>query len=303
MFQPMAYEQGVRLRGKPLWFDASRRRELCVLTSLEARLPLLHRRTLASSPLAAALQAAGLAKDILPSPWRRPLGVAGLRMQLIDAAAPLGGAAALLEIGAGEALMMGLLRQQPADWPTCASVTARLPALLHMGQGLPAVALQAAQALESQLKRGGPARLFVEHFEVGVVLLQAISAMGVPIVGRGNLHRLWQAVPGLPAPSAVLGCASVSVGRPVRALPPGAVVVDTGLGLFAGVPGLADTLCMQLQYFANVAQVLLMLEKTGARHLTVAQVSSPGESALRRALGRRVSLYNLQAVQQLLLGA
>ncbi len=311
MMQGMAYEQGLRLLGTPLWFDAMRQRELCVLTGLEARLPPAHRRTIASAPLAAALQAAGLASGILPSPWRRTLGVAGLRLQLIDAAAPLGGAAALLEeadTGPAEGtLMLGLLRQQAASWPACKCLVARLPALLHHGQHLAAIALEAAQFVDTELRAGRSAKVWVDHFEVGVVLAQAMAELNVPVATRGHLQKLWRGLgQGAQPIKAVTGLrkrlATLAVARPPRPRPlPQDLIIDSGVGLFAHLHPEARVL--RLQYFAGVAAVQDAVAQTGAKHLTVAEINTKSELALKAALGRQVSVHSLHQAEQLLLGA
>src|SRR5687768_10053574 len=88
------YDRGIHFVGTPLWFDSERPQRLCVVTSLNNRLPPPHERIVASTELAEALVRAGYEGLVLPTPRDRWVGVGGQNMQLFDLRVGLGFTAA-----------------------------------------------------------------------------------------------------------------------------------------------------------------------------------------------------------------
>src|SRR5438045_3337555 len=107
--------RGVHVRGTPLWIDAARKRELCVVTCITDRLPPTHVRLVATIELARLLAAARHRGNVLPTPRERWVGVGGERLQLVDAG--VGGLAAgvLVTLAEENVLVTGPLRIEPVD--------------------------------------------------------------------------------------------------------------------------------------------------------------------------------------------
>ncbi|MBI3179865.1 MAG: hypothetical protein HYZ27_09410, partial [Deltaproteobacteria bacterium] len=98
MLEQVSFDHGVRVRGTPLWVDASRKRPLCLLTGIAAGLPPAHKRAVASPDLCAALARAHYRGSVLPAPYDRWVGVGGREVKLVEAG-PLGAAVAVVSSG------------------------------------------------------------------------------------------------------------------------------------------------------------------------------------------------------------
>ncbi|RYF04772.1 MAG: hypothetical protein EOO40_10905, partial [Deltaproteobacteria bacterium] len=188
--ETLAYDHGILLRGTQLWFDAERRRQLCVVCSLHRALPPLHRRVLAPAPLAGALTDAGYAGEVLPLPWGRWVGVGGHRLQLVPMGAALGQACTLVETPAARVLLAGSLTRPDTvwnalgpspvpRWPQATAVVVRLPALGHVGLPLAQVALQVAAETCETARLGLRPTILVESVAVGWALWEALSDLGL----------------------------------------------------------------------------------------------------------------------------
>lgn len=290
MLQTVGYERGVHLRGSPLWFDAERRRELCVLTGIDRRLPPLHKRIVASAPLALALQQAGYGSSVLPTPWGRWMGLAGYKVQLIDGGGPPGAALALVERETDRVLVAGMMRARPADWPAADHLVVRLPALLHQGVNLRDGALQVITAVEESLLRGVRPSIWVDSLEVGMALHEELVLLGQPLQPRALLGKLLGA-PAVPAKRPPL---AMGVGR--EGLDPTAICVDSGLGLWAE-PAAAPAI--KVRWFADAPALLAAMTACKAKKISVVGVPPSAASVL--PVPRGVQLRFLSEQRQLAL--
>ena len=297
MLQSVGYERGVHLRGSPLWFDAERRRELCVLTGIDRRLPPLHKRIVASAPLATALQGAGYGSNILPTPWGRWMGLAGYKVQLVDGGGPPGAALALVERETDRVLVAGMLRARPVELPAADHLVVRLPALLHHGMSLRDSAIQVATAVEHSLQRGVRASVWVDSLEVGMALHEEMALLGQPLQPRALLAKL------LAAPSAA-ACgpvasrpAPLSMGLGREGLDPGAIRVDSGLGLWPALP--AAGLAVKVRWFADASALLAAVAASKVKKISVVGVPPSAASVLPVSKG--VQLRFLSEQRQLAL--
>jgi hypothetical protein len=305
--EPLGYERGVFVHGSPLWFDAERRRELCVVCDLHRSLPPLHRRVLAPAPLAAALRDAGYAGEVLPLPWGRWVGVGGHRLQLLARGPALGQASALIQTASATVLWAGALGRPDAlwhalgpplhpRWPKASEVVVRLPALQHVGLPFARAMLQlAAEACEAA-RLGLRPGIHVESASVGWAVWEALSDLGLNPRPVGLLRKL-------------LGPRA----RPAGLLPPGGfcppgptidlaaaacrsqaghIRIDTGLGTWgAAEPDGAPTLA--LGWYADMAAVQQLVQGTGARTVRVLDAGGDQLQALSGLLGPRVQVTSL----------
>lgn len=301
MLQPVGYERGLHLRGTPIWFDAERRRELCVLTGMARQLPPLHRRVVASAELAAALGRAGYAGSILPTPWERWLGLGGHRVQLIDAGVRPGIAAALILQGDERLLVAGLLRTVAVPWPRASHLVVHVPAVAHAGQPMNTVVAGLALELEALLTAGLRPTVLVEAVDVGLALWDALVAYGQVLRPLGLLAKFAGAAKDLSSrlPTMALAARQRQVDAHV-------LRVDSGLGVFEGAAGEATDSAIpppwRLRWYADAACIAQVASQCGAKRVSLAGVDSSAESAVLAALPRGVEARFISDARQLQLG-
>ena len=306
----MGYDRGWHLRGTPLWFDAERRRELCLLTGAEVRPPPLHQRVVASTPLAQALSRLGYAAPVLPTPWQRPLGIGGARIQLFDAQGRAGAAVAWVEAGNTTHLVGGLLRMAPLWTPPALHFVARLPAVTHHGAPLRDVAIGLATAITNLRTGAGMVRIWVDHPEVGLALIEEMAVLKHPLRALGALAK-W-AEPTRDAPSKRVSVATVALVAHMesgRSAPRTAdddvnMIVDSGIGGGRGAVhgrGLAGPVfaTFPVAYFADVAALRAAVMHTQARSVLLADVPAAAENRIRQTLGACAQVKFLSDAQQL----
>ncbi len=306
----MGYDRGWHLRGTPLWFDAERRRELCLLTGVEARPPPLHQRVVASAPLARALGRLGYGAPVLPTPWQRPLGMGGARIQLFDAHGQAGAAVAWVEATHASHLVGGLLRMAPLSTPPAQHFVARLPAVGHRGAPMRDVAIALATAITNLRSGTGAVRVWADHPEVGLGLIEEMSVLKHPLRARGALAK-W-ADPTTEPPGAGTTVAAVALVphlETARTAPRTAdddvnIVIDSGIGGGRGVllgRGMKGPVFATLAvgYFADVGALRAAVVHTQARSVLLADVPAAAESRIRQALASLVQVKFLSDAQQL----
>lgn len=186
----VTYDAGVRLRGTPLSFDATRRRELCVITGLRERVPVGHRRIVASSQLAVLLERVGCPGSVLPLPFDRWVGVGGRELQLLPLAPLWGRAAAMVLVDHERVLVLGRLASGGLVVPVVDHLVVEAPALGHRGASLEQVAGSIGSFVEQAHRDGVEVDVWVEGLEAGTLVWEALEAVGVPVAPTGVLARL-----------------------------------------------------------------------------------------------------------------
>lgn len=176
---------GVHLRGTPLWIDAAKRKELCIVTGLLTRMPPAHTRLVTSAPLAEVLKRAGHKSTVLSSPPDRWLGVAGQKVQLVTSGVTPLASAAYVALADENVLVTGPLRAGANDWPRTDHIVAHVPALKHQGTDLDDVADRIAARAERERYS-----VRVECLEVADALAKALADRGVICTGRGLVRHL-----------------------------------------------------------------------------------------------------------------
>ncbi len=174
---------GVHLRGTPLWVDAAKRKELCLVTGVLTRLPPAHKRLVTTNAIADVLKRAGHKSNVLASPPDRWLGVAGEKTQLVGSGVPLA-AAAYIALADENVLVTGPLRAAANDWPRVDHIVAHVPALRHQGTDLDDV----VERIVARAK--GRFTVRVECLEVADAIARALSQRGVGCSGRGLVKHL-----------------------------------------------------------------------------------------------------------------
>ncbi len=182
------YDRGVQVAGSPLWLDASTARELCMLTTLENKLPPLHKRVLASAPMADALSRAGYRTHVLPVPWRRSIGVGGFQVELIDLGHELGFAHALLESSLHRILYLGKTHHSNALLPKAEHVVMSMPVPNPV---LPGVDVDCA-VRELEILMASQVRLLIEVDNIGLaaILYRRLAERGFFLNASGMLGKL-----------------------------------------------------------------------------------------------------------------
>ena len=254
---------GIHVRGTPLWIDATRRKELCVVTGIVARLPPAHTRLVATPELANVLHAAGHASQVLATPRERWVGVGGEQVQLVDCGAGNMSAAAVVRLREETVLVTGPLRATPVDWPRADHVIAHVPALLHQGHDL-------AVVVDTIVRVARDARCSVraETLEVAVALERGLRERGIAVKGRG----LVAAVVGRASNVAVAVGAQHAAPKPYVDLaltriahgPGHRIDINTGLGTLRG----ADAI-LPLHWFADSAGIAALVASVGPKRLTL----------------------------------
>ena len=306
----MGYDRGWHLRGTPLWFDAERRRELCLLTGAEARPPPLHQRVVASAPLAQALGRLGYGAPVLPTPWQRPLGIGGARVQLFDAQGRAGAAVAWVEAADATHLVGGLLRMAPLRTPPAAHFVARLPAIAHRGVPMRDVAIALATAITNLRAGAGAVRVWVDHPEVGLALIEEMAVLKHPLRPRGALAKWAEPTTESPSKGVTVATAALAPHLETARTAPRTgdddvnMVIDSGIGGGQSVMhgrGMAGPVfaTFAVAYFADVAALRAAVLHTQARSVLLADVPAAAENRIRQALASLVQLKFLSDAQQL----
>lgn len=311
----IAYDHGVFLRGSQLWFDAERRRELCVVSTLHRTLPPLHRRVLAPALLAGALTDAGYAGEVLPLPYSRWVGLGGHRLQLVPTGNCPGQAATLVETATERILWTGALTRTDTvwnalgpsvrpRWPRACRLVVRLAALGHRGLPLAQVALQLAAQTQETLRLGLRPVVHVESVGVGWALWEALSDLGVNPRPLGLLrkvlgHRALPAHSRTAASRFMAPGPSLGVGRADADCHAGTIRIDTGLGTWSQSPFKAPSLA--LGWYADTHALAALVEQTHASQVQVLGLDVRGAQRLEAAFGARCRIGVLAGPQSPLL--
>lgn len=307
----IGYDHGVFLRGSQLWFDAERRRQLCVVCTLHRTLPPLHKRVLAPAPLAGALTDAGYAGEVLPLPYNRWVGLGGHRLQLVPTGACPGQAATLVETAVDRILWAGALTRPDtvwnalgpspkARWPKAHRLVVRLPALRHQGLPLAQVALQLAAQTRETLRLGLRPVVHVESVAVGWALWEALSDLGLNPRPLGLLRKVLgsRALPAHPSGQGQRFRAagpSLGVGRADAECHAGTIRIDTGLGTWD--KSLSEAPRLHLGWYADTLALHALVEQSGAHEVYVLDVDTTTAQTLNQALGPRCRVMALAGPQ------
>jgi hypothetical protein len=291
MFEKVGFNRGVHVRGTPLWFDAERRRPLCVLTGLAARLPPGHARVVASADIATALNRAGWAGRVLPAPWERWTGLGGRQVRLQRAQPDSGSAVVSVSSGRERIVVAGLLHAAPIRWPRADLLVALAPTLGHRGASIAQVTRGLGMFIDQAEREGAPARVLVDSLEVGLMLATALTAGGRTPRILGVLGKL--------AAGEIVGSSHLTLaltgGRPSRAR---VAWVDSGLGPFgAGPPRGAVASTFRLRWYADWKALKQAVKESRAPRVALAGLSRAEEAAAGRRLG--VEVVRLGRARQL----
>ncbi len=275
MLEQVSFDHGLRVRGTPLWVDASRKRPLCLLTGAGLGLPPAHRRAVASPELCEALLSAGYRGSILPAPYDRWVGIGGREVQLV-AAGPLGAAVAVVSSGRERIVVAGLLRQAQVHWPRGELLVATVPTLEQPGASFAQVARGVEMFARQAVLEQAPATVVVDSVEAALALAARLAERGVQLAPRGLLAKVMAQEPA--SEGVALGLWGGRVGRGRVA------VVDTGLAAWAGLPPLRvpPAATFRLRWYADWAALRHAASMTGAR--AVVLVGAPSEKVARREL-------------------
>jgi hypothetical protein len=259
------YDQGIRLAGSSLWFDAERKRPLCVVTSLIDALPKIHSRIVASHTLAESLARAGYAGRVLPLPFDRWVGIGGQNLRFIDAGVNYGFAAALTEHQDSLVLVAGLLRRKPLVWPRVQHLVATVPALQHGGQTL-------AQVVDSLclLALDKPLDLQIDSIDAAEAIYLQLVDRGLSVRLKGLLRKLI-ALPCYSKPQ-------IKVQLTGAPRSPHTRLVHVDLGLNRRVN--ADVV-LPLHWYATSKELREAIKNTGALHVSLASVPTGLQAPVR----------------------
>ncbi|MBC7794624.1 MAG: hypothetical protein H7Z43_13045 [Clostridia bacterium] len=228
---------GVHLRGTPLWIDAAKRRELCIVTCVLTRMPPAHARLVTCQGIAGLLKRAGHKSTVLASPPERWLGVAGQRLQIVESGVSELASAAYIALADDHLLVTGPLRFGANDWPRVDHVVAHVPALRHHGTDLDDIADRIATRVgTSSTKASARYSVRVECLEVAAAVAKALEARGIGCSPRGLVRHL-----DLRAGTDIV--LSLTTQKPATAL-----CIDIATGLGTAAPG-----ALSLQWFATPA--------------------------------------------------
>jgi len=291
MFEKVAFDRGIHVRGTPLWFDAERKREMCVLTSLAARLPPRHARVVASADVAAALERAGWSGRVLPAPWERWTGLGGRQVRLQRVRPDSGAAVVSVSAGRERIIVTGLLHKSPIKWPRADLLVAATPTLSHRGASFDQVVRGLGMFIDQAERDDARAVVLVDSLEVGLALNSALRASGRAPRLLGSLGRLAEEVRGRPR----LGLALTGT----RASEARVAWVDSGLGPFgAGIPRVSVAATFRLRWYADWAALKHAVSMSRAPKVALVGLSAAEEGATRRHLGK-VEVVRLGRARQL----
>ncbi len=273
---------GIHVRGTPLWIDSTRRRELCVVTSIGAKLPPAHTRLVATPELAKILSLAGHKSRVLATPRDRWVGIGGEHVQLVDAGAGMLSAAAVVKLREETVLVTGPLRAATPDWPRADHIIAHVPALQHKGDTLDAIVSIIVAAT-----RDVRCSVRVESLEIAAALGQALIKRAISLKGRGLVAALGYAS----------AKASVDLALTRVAHGPGKTFdIDSGLGLTRGAH-----VTLPLRWFADRAGVEALVASARPKRLTLVGPRSKSLSVatevIWQAEPRQLSLSDVQRVE------
>ena len=185
----IALDEGIHLRGTPLWFDATRRRTHCVLTGIGEKLPPRHERVLCSGELASILDRAGYRVGVLPANWQQWLGFGGRQLKLIELGSGAGDAAALVDDGTRRLLICSYLPRRRRPLPQVDHIVMSGRTLEHQGLE-PEVAFEQVRILsEGRLAAGDSMVVGVEALDVGLALIHHFESLGISVRARGLLAK------------------------------------------------------------------------------------------------------------------
>ena len=295
MLERVSYDHGIHLRGTPLWFDADRKRELCIATSLALGLPPKHVRLIASPEMVEALNQAGFKGAMLPAPWDRWEGVGGQEVQLVPAPARPGACCAVVAMGSERVLVTGLLRKEVIRWPQADLLVATTPALGGRGAKLESVLKGLQLFLDQATAERARALVIVGSLEVALDILDALRANGRVMKAVGLVGRL--------AAKATVGGGAHSLGIwDVRTAPGTRVAwVDCGLMSFkqakSGAPD--PDVTFTLRYYADWISLKHAVTVSGARQVVLIGASSQSLALARAKLGGMVEVRALAPARQL----
>lgn len=297
MFDRIAFDHGVHLRGTPLWFDAERKRELCVLTGLSARLPPVHKRAVASPELVAALERSGYRGTVLPAPWDRWIGVGGRQVCLASAGAVPGASIAMISSGRETILFAGMLRRHMVKWPRAEYFVAVTPALGHRGGGRDQVLRGLEMFLEQAEADSVRAAVRVDSLEVGLELHSALVNRGRHLRPMGLLAKLIADEDIDAGSRSTLALAGGRVPASARV-----AWVDSGVAAWTGRRlTLAPAATFRFRWYADWSTLRHAVGMTGAKHVALVAPPTVTPALVRRHLGAGVEVRLLGTARQLAL--
>ncbi|MEC9464660.1 MAG: hypothetical protein VX834_02680 [Myxococcota bacterium] len=258
----IALDEGIHLRGTPIWFDASRRRTHCVLTGLGQKLPPRHERVLCSGELASILDRAGYRVGVLPANWQQWLGFGGRQLKLVELGSGVGEAVALVDDGERRLLICGDLPRQRRPLPQVDHVVMSGRALEHEGLEA-AVAFEQVRILaESRLAAGDSTVVGVEALDVGLAVLRHLEAAGMPVRPRGLLAKAHHGSSHETRRKAVVVALS---GERAQRGPD--YLIDSGLGIAAQTTAVAQLI--PCRWYVGLGELKALCNETQASMLSL----------------------------------
>jgi hypothetical protein len=218
-------------------------------------------------------------------------------VQLIDAGAPPGCAAALVHAGHDAVLVTGQLRVPAADWPRAGHVVARLPAFLHRGAPLAQVALEVAAMLEESQTAGERPTVWVDSCDLGLAVWAQLHGLGVEVRPLGVLGKL----AGSASQRGGRGV-TLAVARPRQVFDAAAIRIDSGLGIWGPAADGALPPPVKVRWYADLSALQEVIAACRAHQVSLVDVPLQAEAGVVAALGRGVTVRFLSDAQQLSLG-
>ena len=289
----IGYDRGVHLRGTPLWFDCHRRKEYSVLTSLIGKLPPNHARVLAPMALANTLEVLGYGKSVLPAHWNKWIVFGGQKVKFIDFGGLFGTGGALIA-GAERVLVAGLLPLETnIQWQSADHLVAVLPALSHRGAPVEQVVGNLVQFVEQASQDGVSAGIYVDSFDIGYFLVQALRTAGVAMRPLGLLAKALQ-----DKESPRQGVRIALVGSALRA--DRRCWVDSGIrGSVRNYLGKSPDATFRLKWYADLPAVKQVLRRTGVSQLSLIGADSRKAADLSGQFGAKIEVRGLTSSRQL----
>lgn len=299
MLKLVTYDSGVHLRGTALWFDAERKRELCILTGLYGRIPPVHKRSVAGPELAAALANLGYRANVLPAPWDRWVGVGGCQVKLVSADAQPGASYAVVGRGRELVVVAGLLRCHRLQWPRADQLVAVVPALEHRGAAQTQTMRGLAMFVEQAEADRAHSVVVVDTIEVGLDVYAGLAANGILLRPTGAFGRLIDQ-PDLPRTRVALALAGSRISDQARL-----AWIDTGVGTWSGARlKKSPAATFRLKYYADWPAVRHVVSMTGAKHVSLVAPGGSSEETAAQHFGADVEVRLLGSAEQLeLIGA
>lgn len=253
----IGYDEGILIRGTPLWIDARKRREWVVLTRPPAARPAAHRRVVMPSFLAERLASRCKFGTVLPTPVGRWVGVAGGLLQFLPLDSPWH-VAALLDFDGHRFLVTP--GTALADVPECDEIV--------ITDSRPHGSRVSPESLASQLAAfrdsvGETVDVRVASPELACEVCARLRAAGRRVGTRGWLASLVGPGPRHNELSVVLGAAKVRARPNVVVAPPGELL------------GAAD-LRIDVALGPGAKEISRLAEASGAEVVTVVGSVGPG---------------------------